>query len=81
MKERRNLTEEESELYLSPLKDVCAIMPTKFFLYEFCYKKYAKQFDDANTMFWGNKPNPEIFYLGKDPDYNVVLVIYEKKIY
>ena len=51
-------------------------MPTRFFLYEFCYKKYAKQFDDANTMFWGNKQNPETYFLGQNENYNITTVFY-----
>jgi len=70
------LTYEESVGFLAPLKDVCAIMPTRFFIYEFCYRKYGKQFDDANTMFWGNKQNAETFYLGRDDHYNLTTVLF-----
>ncbi len=69
------LSQEEGEAFLNPLKDVCATYPTRFFLYEFCYKKYAKQFDDTNTIFWGNKQSAETYYLGKDPHYNITTVI------
>ena len=71
---KTNLTLEERENYLGPLKDVCTIMPTRFFLYEFCYQKYAKQFDDANTMFWGNKQSPETYFLGQHENYNITTV-------
>lgn len=80
MKEIRNLTFEESEEFLAPLKDFCSTLPTRFFLYEFCYRKYGKQFDDTNTMFWGNKQSAETYFLGVDSQYNITTVSFQKKI-
>lgn len=75
---KRNLTLEESDAFLGPLKDVCSILPTRFFLFEFCYKKYAKQFDDTNTIFWGNKKAEETFYLGFASNLTSVLIFTQK---
>lgn len=76
------MTFEESEQFLGPLKDFCTTLPTRFFLFEFCHQKYARQFDDASTMFWGNKPAPENYYMGFQANFSLnvyptLLILYK----
>lgn len=59
-----NLTKEQMESALIHFKDSCTRHRTKDFLWEFCYGKYFRQYDDALTIQNVNKPKAELFFLG-----------------
>lgn len=53
-------------------KDSCVRHRTKDFLWEFCYGKYFRQYDDSLTIQNANKPAAELFFLGFfDPSQSV----------
>ena len=52
------------ESVLIHFKDSCVRHRTKDFLWEFCYGKYLRQYDDALTMQNAHKPKAELFFLG-----------------
>ena len=58
------LTVEEAESILVHFKDFCVRHRTKDFLWEFCYGKYLRQYDDKITIANALKPGPELFFLG-----------------
>lgn len=59
-----NLTQEQVQSVLIHFKDSCVRHRTKDFLWEFCYGKYFRQYDDALTIQNANKPKAELFFLG-----------------
>ncbi|CAD8147993.1 unnamed protein product [Paramecium octaurelia] len=65
----RNLTDEEVNHILFPLEDQCVQHYTKEFVYEYCFKKYIRQFDDLNTMLNMRKQYKEDFSLGISKSY------------
>jgi hypothetical protein len=58
------LTKEEIEPIFIHLKDVCTQYRTKDFLWEFCFEKYVRQYDDEITQINALKPKFELFFLG-----------------
>ncbi|CAD8069429.1 unnamed protein product [Paramecium sonneborni] len=65
----RNLTDEEVNHILFPLEDQCVQHYTKEFVYEYCFKKYIRQFDDFKTMLNMRKQYKEDFSLGISKSY------------
>ena len=59
-----NLTKEEIQSVLIHFKDTCVRHRSKDFLWEFCYGKYLRQYDDRFTAQAANKPSYELFFLG-----------------
>ena len=46
------------------LKDACSRYRTKDFLWEFCFEKYLRQYDDELTFRNVNKKKKELYFLG-----------------
>ncbi|CAD8065624.1 unnamed protein product [Paramecium sonneborni] len=59
-----NLTDDQANSILFPLIGQCVHHQTKEFLYEYCYRKYVRQYDDLNTMLSMQKILKEDFSLG-----------------
>jgi len=59
-----NLTKEEIEPIFIHLKDVCTQHRTNDFLWEFCFEKYVRQYDDEITKRNAGKPKFELFFIG-----------------
>lgn len=53
-KSRGKIFEDVSASYANqifyPLQDLCVYHETNEFVWQFCYKKYVKQFDNENTV-------------------------------
>ncbi|CAD8159959.1 unnamed protein product [Paramecium octaurelia] len=60
----RILTEDEANIILFPLIDLCVNHITKEFLYEYCFRKHVRQYDDLNTIQNMQKILKEDFSLG-----------------
>lgn len=60
----KQLTKEEAESIMIHFKDYCVRHRTKDFLWEFCYGKYLRQYDDKMTIANAMKAGPELFFLG-----------------
>ncbi|CAD8157599.1 unnamed protein product [Paramecium pentaurelia] len=60
----RNLTEDDANKILFPLIGQCVHHTTKEFLYEYCFRKHVRQYDDLNTMLNMQKILKEDFSLG-----------------
>jgi len=59
-----NLTKQEIKPIFIHLKDICTQYRTNDFLWEFCFEKYVRQYDDEITKKNVLKPKFELFFLG-----------------
>eukprot|EP01016_Furgasonia_blochmanni_P007326 TRINITY_DN1293_c0_g1_i10.p1 TRINITY_DN1293_c0_g1~~TRINITY_DN1293_c0_g1_i10.p1 ORF type:complete len:694 (+),score=90.69 TRINITY_DN1293_c0_g1_i10:1635-3716(+) len=64
------LSAQQANPLLVNLRDACAQHRTKEFLWEFCYQKYARQYDDELTIRNANKPQEELFFMGFYENFN-----------
>ncbi|EAR83088.2 hypothetical protein TTHERM_01015910 (macronuclear) [Tetrahymena thermophila SB210] len=64
------ISEEEGDKILQSLQNQCAEYRTSQFLWQFCYKKYLRQFDDISTIQEAQKQAFEDIYAGYHTFYN-----------
>jgi len=69
-----NLSSSQAMDYLTPLKNKCAIYRTKTFLYELCFAKFLRQFDDNKTMAYAQKQREELINVGYFEEYSPITV-------
>ncbi|KAL4468317.1 hypothetical protein ABPG72_010718 [Tetrahymena utriculariae] len=66
------ISEEEGDKILQSLQNQCAEYKTSQFLWQFCYKKYLRQFDDIYTIQQAQKQAFEDIYAGYHTYYNKI---------
>ncbi|KAL4427521.1 hypothetical protein ABPG74_015224 [Tetrahymena malaccensis] len=64
------ISAEEGDRILQSLQNQCAEYKTSQFLWQFCYKKYLRQFDDLSTIQEAQKQAFEDIYAGYHTFYN-----------